>query len=224
MYEIKQESTNHYIVKLSNHKYSKIIINSIIKILDNSYYDKDTYSIHIICENLQTFSQYLNINNYKLSEQKCIQLIDNLYKHYSIIIKDNYGLYGIDLQDIIIVDNIFIFANSDYILPLYNSKIHSNNSQFMTLFEPLLSKPYFSSPEIINITTIPATIRIECFYYSLASLIIYCLTNKYIFEGNDIKSDNHIHTIIQSIKFGKLYWFLERCLQSKPEERKCFLI
>jgi hypothetical protein len=223
MYEIKKDSINHYILKLTNNNYSKIIGNSIIKILDNSYYDKDTHSIHLIYENVITFSDYLKNNNYKLTEQKCIQLIDNLYKHFSYIIKGGYGLYGIDLQDIILVDDLFVFVSSNNILSLHNSKIN-NNALFMTLYEPLLIKPYFSSPEIINISIIPATIRIECFYYSLASLVIYCLTNKYIFEGNDIKSVEEIKKIIQLIKFGKLYWFLERCLHPNPEERKCFLI
>ncbi|MDI9312990.1 MAG: hypothetical protein QM535_22455, partial [Limnohabitans sp.] len=67
-------------------------------------------------------------------------------------------------------------------------------------------------------------IRTECFYYTLASFIVYCLTNKYIFEGNDVKSFEEINMIIHTIKFGKLFWFLERCLHPNPEERKCFLI
>jgi len=222
MNSIIKKGSNHYILKLTNHKYSKIISNSIIKILDNSYYDKDYCIIQIICENIISFSEYLKNNNYKISEQKCIQLIDNLYKNFSYIIKQNYGIYGIDIEDIIIVDNIFIFISPKYILPLHNSI--NSNLLFMTLFEPLLSKPYFSSPEIINISTIPASIRIECFYYSLASLVVYCLTNKYIFEGNDLKSVEEIKIIIQSINFSKLYWFLERCLHPNSEERKCFLI
>lgn len=223
MYELKQQGINHYILKLTTHKYSKILVSSIIKLFQNSYYNKDTQSIHFICENIITFSDYLKNNNFKLSEQKCIQIISDLYKHYTNIIKENYGLYGIDIQDIIMIDEMCIFISPKYILPLQHSRLHSNILT-MTLFEPLISIPYFSSPEIINITVLPATIRTECFYYTLASFIVYCLTNKYIFEGNDVKSFEEINMIIHTIKFGKLFWFLERCLHPNPEERKCFLI
>jgi hypothetical protein len=102
-----------------------------------------------------------------------------------------------------------------------------NDNKSIRLIEPLVKLPYFSSPEIIKITSIPASIPLETFYYSLASLVIYCLTNKYLFEGNDIKSEKEINEIIsdtQFIKFGKLYWFLERCLYLNPRERKCFLM
>jgi hypothetical protein len=123
-----------------------------------------------------------------------------------------------------LVDNVFIFVSSRYILPLHNKKINDNILSVMSLFEPPSKIPYFSSPELINLTVIPAIIPLQSFYYSLASLIVYCLTNKYLFEGNDVKSDQEINAILSSIKFGKLYWFLERCLHSKPEERKCLLI
>jgi hypothetical protein len=219
LYELKQENVHYYKLTLN----SQILGNSILKMFDNSYYNKDDKTVHFTCEKIQTFSEYLKESKYILSEQICIQIIDNLYKQFSYIIQDKYCLYGIDIEDILLVDNVFIFVSSRYILPLQNSKLHSN-ILIMKLFEPLLHIPYFSSPELIKMTSIPATIPIQTFYYSLASLVVYCLTNKYLFEGNDVKTVEEINVILGSVKFCKLYWFLERCLHPNPEERKCFLI
>uniref|UniRef100_A0A6C0IVN7 Protein kinase domain-containing protein n=1 Tax=viral metagenome TaxID=1070528 RepID=A0A6C0IVN7_9ZZZZ len=234
-YELHRECSNYYRLKfklepitnkqsISNKPITKNqinIIHSITKILHNSYYNKDTATLHFVAGEFNTLPNYLKKKGFQLDEKQSIQMISDLYKQFSILVNDyKCCIYGFDAENIIVVDDTFVFVSSNYILPL-----QSTNTNSVTLFEPLVKLPYFSSPEIIQLTTIPATISINSFYYSLASLIIYCLTNKYILEGNDIKSEQEIKEIMnKNIKFGKLIWFLEKCLHLDPNQRKCFLI
>lgn len=79
--------------------------------------------------------------------------------------------------------------------------------------------PYFSNPELFNIKSLPCEVNYKSCYYSLGSLVVYCLINSYLLVGNEIKSDAEIEKSLSPIKNTKMYWFLKRCLNSLSHKR-----
>jgi len=85
------------------------------------------------------------------------------------------------------------------------------------------SKYAFMSPELQHLSTksndgtnATKSVHFKTVYYSAAQLIIYFLLNV-----DHIPEDN---TYMNPIKYTKLYWFLLRCLNPVPAERKYIYI
>ena len=87
-----------------------------------------------------------------------------------------------------------------------------------------MNNPYFSNPEIIKLTTLPAEINYKCCYYSLGVLVVFCLLNNYLLVGNEIKSVEEIENIIKPLLNTKIYWFIKRCLYENIDKRQLLLI
>ncbi|NBU98062.1 MAG: hypothetical protein EBS19_07605, partial [Spirochaetia bacterium] len=102
----------------------------------------------------------------------------------------NHAFYGFDIEDIIIInDETFGIITTDYISPLEKE---DNTICFWCPF----TKPYFSCPEIIQLTKLPSRISYKSCYYSLASIAIYLLWGEYIFKGNI--SESQIKSLFRS--------------------------
>ena len=84
-----------------------------------------------------------------------------------------------------------------------------NEDKTMTFMMPF-SCPYFGSPLIKQITILPTKIPFKEGYYSLATLVIYCLLN----EELDLDKDK-LDTILKPIFYTKIYWFLKHCLTQR---------
>jgi hypothetical protein len=151
---------------------------------------------------------YLLKNN-SLSHNKCIKLIYDLTNQILYLKKLGYSFYGFDINDILVVDDIFMFCSTQYVLPLVNELI---------IFYSPIKKAYFSNPELLNLTTLPSEISYKCSYYSLGTLVIYCLLNAYI------KSVEQIEKVIEPLYNTKIYWFIKRCLDSDINKRELLLI
>jgi hypothetical protein len=178
--------------------------------IKNSFFDD---GIFFSAESVKHLRSYLQENN---GIKNCINMIDDLTKQLIYLRKMNYGFYGFDINDIIVIDdNKFVICSCEYLLPL----IEDN----MVFYSPI-NKPYFCSPDIINITELPSEMSYKCSYYSLGVLITYCLTNKYLLKGNEIKSEEEIEKEIIFLKDTKIYWFLKRCLKTDIEKRELLLI
>jgi hypothetical protein len=87
-----------------------------------------------------------------------------------------------------------------------------------------IKAPYFSNPEILKLTTLPGSINYKCSYYSLGTLVVFCLLKQYLLVGNEVKSVEEIENIIGPLKNTKLYWFIKRCLDDKIDKRSLLLI
>jgi hypothetical protein len=189
------------------------IYQTIMKMLNSTHYNSDTHSIDFSAEHVIPFKQYLT--THKINFNVCIKMIDELTKQILFLKKINYGFYGIDINDILIIDNKFIFCSAQNILPIVNNAF---------IFYAPINRPYFSNPEILELTTLPAEINYKCVYYSLGALVVFCLFNKYLLVGNEIKDTKEIDTILSPINNTKLYWFLKRCLTEQIDKRVLLLI
>ena len=151
-----------------------------------------------------------------MKQTKCIKMIDDLTKQIHYLKDINYGFYGFDINDILVVDeSIFLFCCNQYILEL--------EEDILISYSPI-NKPYFGNPEIFKLTTIPSLIHYKCIYYSLGILVVFCLINIYLLVGNEIKDSKEIEIILKPLKDTKIYWFLKRCFEENSEKRLLLLI
>ena len=214
-YDLTQINEYTYSLKIHGHNIIPLY-QTIINMLKNAYYDNETETIIFTAENIKPLKKILfNKNDNKMGLNQCIKMIDELTKQISYLKTINYGFYGFDINDILVIDGIFLFCNTQYLYPLYKDNF---------LFIEPLSQPYFSSPEIIKLTILPTEINNKCSYYSLGVLVVFCLLNNYLLVSNELKTPEEIDNIMKPIFNTKIYWFLKRCLEPNLEKRVLLLI
>jgi len=189
---------------------------TIKRMVKSVQYDYETASIFFSAEKVITLKEYLiNSSEKRISYNNCIKMIDELTKQMVQLKKLGYGFYGIDISDIMVIDNIFIFCSCKNVMPIIENEIK---------FYAPINKPYFSNPEILKLTTLPGSIDYKCAYYSLGTLVVFCFLGNYLLVGNEIKSVEEIENIVGHLKDTKIYWFIKRCLDEKIDKRGLLLI
>jgi hypothetical protein len=184
--------------------------------LKSTHYDSETKSMFFSAEKVIPLKTFLLDNQEnKLDTGICIKMIDDLTKQMNYLKKYNYGFYGFNINDILVIDGTFVFCSTEYLKPLIGDNF---------IFVSPINHAYFSNPELLKLTTLPSEIDYKCSYYSLGVLVIYCLLNKYLLVGNEIKSDEIVDKTLEPLKNTKIYWFLKRCLDEKIDKRKLLLI
>jgi hypothetical protein len=205
------ETVNEFTYSLKiNGDYAMIINNMIKMYLNSSHYDEELETIFFSAESILTFKEYIlsRPSNY-------IKMIDDLTKQINYLHKIDYGFYGFDVNDVLIIDNNFIFCSAEYLLPLDQDAI---------IFDSPIKMPYFSSPELFKLTNLPAEVNYKCIYYSLGVLVVLCVLNKYLLVGNEIKTAEEIDVILTPIKGTKIYWFIKRCIHEDILKRTLLFI
>jgi hypothetical protein len=190
-----------------NGEYNIYLYKVIKKFIKTSNFDYETSSIYFCVENITPLKDL--IKNNSLSHNKCIKLIYDLTNQILYLKKLGYSFYGFDINDILVVDDVFMFCSVQYVLPLVNELI---------IFYSPIKQAYFSNPELYNLTSLPSEISYKCCYYSLGTLVIYCLLNSYI------KRVEQIEKVIEPLYNTKIYWFIKRCLDSDINKRELLLI
>jgi hypothetical protein len=190
-----------------NGEYNIYLYKLIKKFIKTSNFDYETSSIYFCAENIKPLKDL--IKNNSLSHNKCIKLIYDLTNQILYLKKLGYSFYGFDINDILVVDELFMFCSAEYVVPLVNESI---------IFYSPIKQAYFSNPELYNLTTLPSEISYKCCYYSLGTLVIYCLLNAYI------KRIEEIEQVIEPLYNTKIYWFMKRCLDSDINKRELLLI
>ena len=211
-YEITSINEFTYALKLNGDNIYPLY-QVIKKIIKTMHYDTKTSSVYFSAEKVLSFKEYLLYQ--KRTHRKCIKIIDDLTKQILTLKEIGYGFYGFDLNDILTIDDHFIFCSSQHLLPIVDDKIG---------FYFPINKPYFCNPEILQLTILPSEISYNCVYYSLGVLVVLYLLNNYLLVGNEIKSVDEIEIILKPIYNTKIYWFIKRCLDENIDKRVLLLI
>jgi hypothetical protein len=212
-YTIEHKSkTNSYILTIQNgstHEIYKSI--SETNILSNVFFD-DTNNVETImftAEKVKPLSVLLKEG--KLTNQQIIKMIYDLSKQIAYLEINLMSFYGYNLDDILAInDNTFFIASTKHLVSI-NAKDY-----YIYFYKPIII-PYFSSPELNELTKLPAKIDYRSSYYSLGALILYCLTNIYIFSESEENKEGN--SLLESINYTKPYWFLKRCLNEDCKKR-----
>ena len=202
---IKKSKKNNYTVNINmNSKNNKILWEKVLcKFIIKQ--PKKTGEITINAIKIEKLSNVLKNN--KLEYHIALKLINDISTQIFLLKKIGYGVTHFDIEDIIIIDENFLFINPDKIVNEQSKKLY---------IDKIIKKNKFISPEIDNLESIPNKIHYKTSIYSLALICIYCLTKKNIKEKT--------LSLIDYIYGTKLYWCIERCLEQKPMNRFFYII
>ena len=211
---IKKKNKKEFIFLIKNWdgEYKKFWVNfpfSLIKIISTKKEkDQKEYTMHI---NKAEMLDDLIKRHKNLSYTNCLTMLYDIGNQLQSLEMFNMGMPFLKLSDIMVVnDRHFFIVNTSRVLPISNNRI--------TINTPYKRTPFFS-PELQNLSGIPAKLNWKTAYYSLASLVVYCLTGEHIL-GNKLSSGE----IMDKLYETKLFWALQRCLVVDPEDRYYLII
>jgi hypothetical protein len=119
------------------------------------------------------------------------------------------GIPFMDINDIIVVDEKhYFYLNDNKLLDIKNNKLDID--------EPY-KKSLFFSPELDNIKQLPTSISYKAGFYSLASMVVFCMLDDKITEDNK-------NAVMAPIYTSTLYWALMRMLEKDPSDRFYLII
>jgi len=231
-YNVKQiPNTNSFILSIVNHNNNDILTNiyksiTKTKILSNVFLseaeneaenevnseaenEKESKKETIIftAENVKPLSTLLQKG--KLTNQETIKMIHDLSKQIAYLETNLLAFIGYNIEDILVINyDTFFIINTSRLLKIDPS------TNYINIYSPI-EKPYFSSPELNELTKLPSKIDYRASYYSLGALILFCSTNIYIFA--ELKEDDR--DILKPIYYTKIYWFLRRCFHETDNKR-----
>jgi hypothetical protein len=168
-----------------------------------------------------------------LKYDNVIQMITSLAKQQTYLNKiGNCGFFGLRYDQILVIDDsIYVCLDINLVQQMDDT---SKNIIFRSPFDKHKGRLGFYAPEILNIETLPSSVSYKVFHSSLAGLVIYCLFGKHIFENREEeerdreikeeKQEEEVESILNPIKYTKLYWFLLRLTSQDIEERNLILI
>ena len=209
-------NTNKYTLYIKG-PFKEQLYESITNMLPNVFYDDYDNKIIFLATSVMQLTTFKD-KDLKKKDEKLVYLINSLTNQIeSLRINSKLMFYGLDINDILVInEKWFIIVNTNNVIEILNQ--NQNQKQKATFTSPF-DLPYFSSPELLEIKSLPAEIDYRASYYSLGALIIFYLTNKYLFLGNEVMREADIEKCLQPFLNTKVYWFLKRCIKSDCEER-----
>jgi hypothetical protein len=166
----------------------------------------------IEASSIQTLPQFLAHKKGTMDYNETLQMFIDIGNQIRSLERFDMGIISLDIEDIIVVDNKhFLFIEEKKIEKIHNGKFKVTK---------LIKKNKFSSPEFQKMDSIPSQISFKSSYYSLAALVIFGLTKKYLIS--DTWKENK--SILDAISQSKLYWSLERSLANNPQNRYYLVI
>jgi hypothetical protein len=223
LFEIKciNNSNNSNIINNTNNHFQYILRSlTKTKIIKNYTILDDCNSIILNACSIKSYEEFkreernLNKTN-KLSYLHLLKMAYYLSKQLSYLIKnESKCFYTYDAKNIIVIDNnIFIYLSQEHLKEVKNDNIY--------IYSPISKSNNYLSPELSNIKTLPIIINYKTIFYSLGLLLIESIQSEE--ETEEQTEEKKINVILynklNTFKETKLYYFLERCLKTFPNER-----
>ena len=146
---------------------------------------------------MTTLEAFLKKKGSVLQYNDCLLLFTYLSNQMVALEKNNQMIPFFSLKNIVNIDDNWTFINNEKIFNIDDDTISPDKNDF-TVPEKLITH--------------------KSGWYSLASIIAFCLTNKREHTSSEILST------LKPIYATKLYWALERLLKDDPNERVLLMI
>ena len=200
---IKKTHTDSYELMLDDNLLNSLNIN----LFSNSDINSNTLSFK--ARSVQTLIQYLS-HHKKMKYDVGLKMLQDLGNQLVNLEKKGKTIIFYSLDDIIVInEDLFVFLNSTKLFEIDDEKIYWN--------VPLSLKNGFLPPEMENKSQLPIELTDKTAYYSLSSLLVYCLLRE------NVKEDT-LNEVLKPIIYTNLYWFLKRCIKKNPEKRSFIFI
>ncbi len=216
--EVRVKYNNNTVkITIENYKKYKNFWKSTIENITEPQVNKgkiDT-TITIKAGKCHTLKELLNIKNNNLSYRHSEYLFTMIGEQLKNLEKDNYSLFEVDLNDII----LFVYGEGwakISLLFLNTSKFQKlDENRNITINRPFLKNNIFLSPEVKSINEIPAKFNKNSWIYSIGYMISYCINN----EVKKVNTKEEIAEKLKEFETTKLYYAVLRCLEIDPHKR-----
>ena len=178
----------------------------LMKIISTDNIDDMNRKFTIKAESIKPLNLFLKERKNKISYEEGMQFLFDIGNQIQTLERFLLGIPFIKVDDIIVIDDKHFFYLND-------GKILDINRTSIDIEEPYKISPFFS-PEFKNIKGLPAEISYKSSYYSLASLIVFCIFNEHFIDMD----------ILKPLYTSKLYWALGRMLEDDPKDRFFLII
>ena len=212
---IKKKKKNEFVmlIKIWDGDYNKFWDNfpvSLMKVVKIDAKSEDTQEITIKAERMELLSDLIKRNK-TMDYTDCLVLLKDIGNQIQSLEMFNMGIPFLKPSDILVVDSRYYFI-------INTSRILMVSNKTLTINTPYKRSSFFT-PELQELTGIPAKISWKSAYYSLASLVLTCLTGEFLL-GNKSSAGE----ILDKLYATKLYWALMRCLETEPKDRYYLII
>lgn len=212
---IKKKKKNEFVMLIKNWDgdYNKFWDNfpvSLMKVVKIDAKSEDTQEITIKAERIEMLSDLIKRNK-TMDYTDCLVLLKDIGNQIQSLEMFNMGIPFLKPSDILVVDSRYYFI-------INTSRILMVSNKTLTINTPYKRSSFFT-PELQELTGIPAKISWKSAYYSLASLVLTCLTGEFLL-GNKSSAGE----ILDKLYATKLYWALMRCLETEPKDRYYLII
>ena len=204
LYDLEYETKNEFIFTSLN--IQKQIVTKIEK--------SGKTNVEFRSDSVKTYPQLMARNDNVLSYSMCLQLLLNIGSQ--CIVLENSGFVYADLD----VSNIITFNNGEKFIYL-DDVIFEKNSKSSFVLDKLVNKSRFSSPEFLNVTSLPSQLHSNSWIYSLGAIVFHSLTQ--LSETQSMR-EQEIMVNLQSIQDTKLYFCILRMLYHNHNMRKFLFI
>lgn len=169
-------------------------------------------TLSLAVESIEPIVEILSKNSGYLAYNPCVHMIESLYRQFNQLQKKGYCYGTFNMRNIVVINGVHYVYLSDEDLLDVDSK-----SSTATVNYPLNGVKQFMSPEQRKETSLPYTLSSNSWLYSLASMVLLCLTgNKNSYEKQDYESKVEL---LEPIEQLPLYYTLLRCFHEDPKKR-----
>ena len=226
---IEEERNGYYTIKLKESNVSLLL--SLIKsgILLGATISDGYQSITFRANKVENYQTHKKQEQKQKQEQnkkyeKAMKLLYDFGRQIKYLItKENKCFYRLNPENLIIIDETkYIYLSTSDLVDIQEEEREEQENNNVTIYAPF-TKNLFDSPEINRIIQIPAKVDYKSIYYSLAKLIIFFLFDQEKEKEKEETIMNHLNHL-NKIKGTKLFYTLERCLQTDPDERSLLFI
>ena len=228
---IKKNENIYKIVFYSQNIKNKLLIESLIKtkLILGATATNDYTILQFKALSIKSFQEYEEekINKKKFTIIESANMLYSLSIQLNYLLSNLYTFLGYNTKDIFVIDNHFLFLNTEYM-----NKINEKNMISITC--PFSPTDFFISPELLKIKILPFDVHFKTIYFSLACFILYVLSKDNLNKNNDfyieyLNADDKYFVInkylnLLSINETKLYWTLSRCFAENPSKRNILFI
>ena len=204
LYDLEYETKNEFIFSSLN------IQEEIVTKIEKS----GKTNVEFRSDSVKTYPQLMAKNENVLSYSMCEQLLLNIGSQ--CIALENSGFVYVDLD----VSNMITFNNGEKFIYL-DDVIFEKDSKSSFVLDKLVVKSRFSSPEFLNVKSLPSRLHSNSWIYSLAAIVFYSLTQ--LVETQSMREEE-IREKLQSIQDTKLYFCISRMIYHNHNMRKFLFI
>lgn len=172
---------------------------------------KSFTNISFYAKKVCSLREHLTQRREKLQYVESVKMAQYLGQQLFYLEKYAHTFAWFNLDNVLVIDDesSFLCVGTEQLVPIDTI----GRIWFTT---PFSVKQQHIAPEIKRLITLPSSVTHKAVYYSLGSLITFCLVDT---DGAEPCED-----ALKFIAHTKLYWFLLRCIDDDPSARLLLFI